>query len=165
MLEFHKDKKPNLFDLTPGKDGHLYDLIILKDVIEHIPNQEQFIPYLSKFLKPTGKIFFGFPPWLMPFGGHQQLCRNKWLRKWGWMHLLPRPIYKFILQKGESEQVVIDELLEIHDTGITIERFDRIVKAAGHKILNRKYWLFNPIYRWKFGLNPKTVLAPMKLLL
>lgn len=152
----------NLFDLTPGKDGHLYDLIILKDVIEHIPNQEEFIPYLSSFLKPNGKIFFGFPPWLMPFGGHQQLCRNKWLRKWGWMHLLPRPLYKAILNKGESEQAVIDELMEIHDTGITIERFNRICRNTGHTVVQDKHWLFNPIYKWKFGLNPKSVIAPFR---
>ena len=28
-----------------------FDLIILKDVIEHIPDQERFIPYLKKFLR------------------------------------------------------------------------------------------------------------------
>lgn len=38
-----------------------FDLIILKDVIEHIPNQEKFIPYIKQFLKPGGRIFFGFP--------------------------------------------------------------------------------------------------------
>ncbi len=150
----------NLYDLTPGKDEHLYDLIILKDVIEHIPNQEAFIPYLSSFLKAEGKIFFGFPPWLMPFGGHQQLCRNKWLRKSVWMHLLPKSLYRVILRRGESEQAVIDELLEIHDTGITIERFNRICKKNNLLMLSNKHWLFNPIYRWKFGLSPKTVIAP-----
>jgi len=152
----------NLFDLTPNEDGHLYDLIILKDVIEHIPNQERFIPFLASFLKPNGKIFFGFPPWLMPFGGHQQLCRNKWLRKSVWMHLLPRSLYGAILRKGENQKAVIDELLEIHDTGITIERFNRICKQSELDILSKKYWLFNPIYKWKFGLNPKTVITPFK---
>lgn len=150
----------NLYDLVPGEDGHLYDLIILKDVIEHIPNQEDFIPYLSSFLKPNGKIFFGFPPWLMPFGGHQQLCRNKWLRKSVWMHLLPRSVYSALLHKGEKEKAVIDELLEIHDTGITIERFNTICKNSQLTIAATKHWLFNPIYKWKFGLNPKTVITP-----
>ena len=152
----------NLYDLIPGEDGHLYDLIILKDVIEHIPNQEEFIPYLSSFLKPNGKIFFGFPPWLMPFGGHQQLCRNKWLRKWGWMHILPRPIYKAILSMGENEQEVIDEMMKIYDSGISIERFNRICRNTGHRVILDKHWLFNPIYKWKFGLEPKTVLSPFR---
>lgn len=152
----------NLFDLTPGVNGHLYDLIILKDVIEHIPDQESFIPYLSKFLKPDGKIFFGFPPWLMPFGGHQQLCRHKWLRKGIWMHLLPRGVYHWILKKGENEPEVITELMEIYDTGITIERFNRICSQTNHNIIAKKYWMFNPIYRWKFNLKPRIVIAPFK---
>ena len=53
-----------------------FDVIILKDVIEHVPEQEKFVPYLKNFLKPGGQIFFGFPPWYMPFGGHQQVCKN-----------------------------------------------------------------------------------------
>ena len=50
-----------------------FDLIILKDVVEHIPDQNKFIPYLKKFLKPGGFVYFGFPPWYMPHGGHQRL--------------------------------------------------------------------------------------------
>ena len=50
-----------------------FDLIILKDTIEHIPEQEKFIPYMKNLLAKGGQIYFGFPPWYMPFGGHQQL--------------------------------------------------------------------------------------------
>lgn len=150
----------NLYDLTPGVDGHLYDLIILKDVIEHIPDQEAFVPYLKSFLKPSGMIFFGFPPWCMPFGGHQQLCRNKWLRRWAWMHLTPRSIYEKILKAGENNQKVIDELMAIHDTSISINRFNRIVKASNLHRVAHKFWLFNPIYQWKFDVSPRRVVWP-----
>ena len=47
-------------DFQEEFDG-AFDLVMLKDTIEHIPGQEQFIPYLRRFLKPEGKIFFGFP--------------------------------------------------------------------------------------------------------
>ena len=50
-----------------------FDLIIMRDVIEHIHNQEKFMRYLKRFVSKNGKIFFGFPPWQMPFGGHQQI--------------------------------------------------------------------------------------------
>lgn len=152
----------NIYDLRPGEDGHLYDLIILKDVIEHIPDQEKFIPYLATFLKPNGYIFFGFPPWWMPFGGHQQLCRNKYLQKMAWMHLLPRPIYKSLLNSGESNPAVVKELMEIHDTGITIERFNGICRKSSLDLVKQNFWLFNPIYKWKFGLSPKSVISPFK---
>lgn len=132
-----------------------FDLIILKDVIEHIPNQEEFIPYMKRFLKPAGQIFFGFPPWYMPFGGHQQVALSKWGSKLPYYHLLPMPIYIRLLKwMGESDHKII-ELREIKETGITIERFERIVKRSGYKIAARQWYLINPIYRYKFGLNPR----------
>jgi len=50
-----------------------FDIIVLKDVIEHIHDQPKLIAWMKTFLNPDGVIFFGFPPWQMPFGGHQQV--------------------------------------------------------------------------------------------
>jgi SAM-dependent methyltransferase len=134
--------------------GH-FDLIVLKDAIEHIPEQEKFIPYLKNFLKQGGQIYFGFPPWYMPFGGHQQVCSNKLASMLPYYHILPRPIYKGMLKMfGESEGV-IDELMEIKDTQITVERFEQIIKASGMKVLHKQHYLINPIYKYKFGLKPR----------
>ncbi|MDX1909117.1 MAG: class I SAM-dependent methyltransferase [Bacteroidia bacterium] len=131
------------------------DLIILKDTIEHIPGQETFIPHLKGFLKPGGHVFFGFPPWRMPFGGHQQICRSKWLGMTPWFHLLPRPVYAGVLRGlGESAQTVAD-LLEIQETGISLDRFERIIRDTGYVISARTLFLINPIYRYKFGLRPR----------
>lgn len=132
-----------------------FDLILLKDTIEHIPEQEKFIPYLKQFLTENGKIFFGFPPWYMPFGGHQQICKSKILGFLPYYHLLPRPIYKGILKLFGEPQAVFDELMDIKSTGISIERFEKIVKKSGYKLSNERFFLFNPIYRYKFGLQPR----------
>ena len=132
--------------------GGKFDLIILKDVIEHIHDQRKLIREMKSFLSPGGAIFFGFPPWQMPFGGHQQLCRNKWLSKLPYYHLLPRPLYKWILKKYNEP---VDALLEIRDTGISIERFEKIVKEAGYKIWEFTHYLLNPIYEYKFGWKAK----------
>jgi len=132
-----------------------FDIIILKDVIEHVPEQEKFVPYLKNFLKLGGQIFFGFPPWYMPFGGHQQVCRKKWVSVLPWYHILPRPVYRGILKMAGEDEAVIRELMEIVDTQITIERFERIVKASGLKVLYKQHYLINPIYKYKFGLTPR----------
>ncbi len=132
-----------------------FDLIVLKDTIEHIPNQEKFIPYLIQFLKPDGKIFFGFPPWCMPFGGHQQICRQKITSKLPYYHLLPRFLYQAFLKAMGEPQDVIKALLEIHDTGISIHRFERIIEDSGLDIAHRTHYLINPIYKYKFGLKPR----------
>lgn len=134
---------------------HQFDIIILKDAIEHIPEQEKFIPYLKNFLKGGGQIFFGFPPWYMPFGGHQQVMQSKIGSKLPWYHILPRPVYKGMLQLFGESKGKIEELMEIRSTRITIERFERIVRNSGLKVLNRQHYLINPIYKYKFGLKPR----------
>ena len=54
-----------------------FDLIIVRDVIEHIHDQNKFLGLMKTLLKPNGVAFFAFPPWQNPFGGHQQICENK----------------------------------------------------------------------------------------
>ncbi|RYD56578.1 MAG: class I SAM-dependent methyltransferase [Sphingobacteriales bacterium] len=137
------------------KYSGFFDLIVLKDTIEHIPDQEKFIPYITKLLKPGGQIFFGFPPWYMPFGGHQQVCRNKVASMLPYYHILPRPIYKaFLKMVGEPESIIKD-LMDVVDTQITIERFERIINHNNLKVVAKQHYLINPIYRYKFGLQPR----------
>jgi 2-polyprenyl-3-methyl-5-hydroxy-6-metoxy-1,4-benzoquinol methylase len=133
--------------------GGNFDIIILKDVIEHIHDQRKLIGHLKVFLKPDGVIFFGFPPWQMPFGGHQQICKNKWLSRLPYFHLLPSFLYRMILKLAREN---VDEMMEIKQTGISIERFETICKQQGYELLHRKHYLINPIYQWKFGWKPKT---------
>lgn len=137
------------------REDLLFDLIIMRDVIEHIPNQELFMRYVKKFLKPNGVIFFGFPPWQNPFGGHQQVCKSK-LSKMPYIHLLPASLYRRLLERfGENPT----GLLDIKATGISIERFHRILKKEQYLILKRDYYLFNPNYEIKFRLKPKKVIS------
>ena len=132
--------------------GGKFDLIILKDVIEHIHDQPKLIAEMQRFLLPKGCIFFGFPPWQMPFGGHQQVAQNKWLSKMPYYHLLPRGIYKWLLQRKNEN---VEALLEIRDTRISIEKFERIATATGYNIINKTHFLFNPIYEYKFNIKAR----------
>jgi len=143
----------DIYDVNPKEEGLTFDLIILKDVIEHIHDQEKFMLRLQDFLNPGGKVFFGFPPWYMPFGGHQQICKGKILSKLPYYHLLPMFMYKGVLKLfGESEKTIAD-LEEIKQTGISIERFQRILKKSGYTILKKQFFLTNPIYKYKFKLK------------
>lgn len=130
-----------------------FDVIILKDTIEHIPEQELFIPYLKNLVKRDGQIFFGFPPWYMPFGGHQQLAYKK-IAMMPYYHILPKAIYKGMLKIFGEDEGVIRELMEVYDTRISIERFERILRKSGLDVKNKQHYLINPIYKYKFGLNP-----------
>lgn len=141
----------DIYKVDPDRDlgGH-FDIIVLKDVIEHIHDQARLIGWMKHFLSPGGIIFFGFPPWQMPYGGHQQMCRS-WLSKMPYFHLLPRFMYRSIL-KWKNEPV--EGLMEIRDTRISIERFEKICREEGYDLDNSRHYLLNPIYEWKFGWKP-----------
>jgi len=146
----------NIYDIDTENDlPEKFDLVLLKDVIEHIPEQEKFMNRLRNFLKPTGRVFFGFPPWQMPFGGHQQICKHKIASKLPFYHLLPKSIYKGVLQSFGEPEGVVKELLEIKDTGISIERFEKILQKENFTVHNRQFFLINPIYEYKFNLKPR----------
>ena len=147
----------NIYDIDPEKDlDHKFDLIILKDVIEHIPDQESFLNHLRAFLAPGGSVFFGFPPWYMPFGGHQQITNSR-ITRLPYIHLLPKPLYKWLLRNQRPEQQ--KELMELVDTGLSIEHFERLISKTGYKVLQKKHFLTNPIYKYKFGLKPRKQLG------
>lgn len=145
----------DIYNIDPNSLPYKFDLIILKDVIEHIHNQEKFMKRVEQFLSDDGVIFFGFPAWRMPYGGHQQCTKSKFLAKLPYYHLLPKSIYKMLLKSfGESDSI-IDGLVEIKETGISTRRFEKICKQNNYKIEKRIKYLVAPIYEYKFGYKTK----------
>ena len=143
----------NIYDVQPDEIG-TFDIIMLRDVIEHIPNQERFMHCLKGFMYDESVVFFGFPVWCNPFGGHHQICCNKVLSHMPWLHLLPNALYKKVLQWGGETQGKIQALLEIKATGISLHRFERIIHKEQYKVLQHTHYLINPNYEIKFGLRP-----------
>ena len=136
-----------------AKLGGTFDVIVLKDAIEHIPDQGRLLRRIATLLRPGGVVFIGFPPWRMPYGGHQQITAAK-LGKLPWLHLLPRGLYAGVLRRlGEPEHRV-QELLELRDTRLSIHRFERLLREAGYETRRRRLFLLNPIYAYKFGWPP-----------
>lgn len=146
----------NIYDVDIEKEyPKRFDLIVLKDVIEHIHDQDKVLEKLRDFLVPGGHIFFGFPPWQMPFGGHQQIAKSKILSRLPYYHLLPMSLYKGVLKSFGETNRIVEDLAEIKETGISIERFEKLLKKHHYKQAVREYFLINPIYKYKFNLNAK----------
>jgi len=132
-----------------------FDIIIVRDVIEHIHDQDKFLGMMKDLMAPDAVAFFAFPPWQNPFGGHQQICENKILSSLPYYHLLPAALYKSVLKIfGESEGK-ITSLLEIKETGISLERFEKLVDKNGYIQLLKILYFINPNYEVKFGLQPR----------
>lgn len=156
----------NIYDIRePEKElGSLFDVIVLKDVIEHIPDQNRFISSLHTFLKPDGWVFFAYPPWYMPFGGHQQICTSRILRVMPWIHLLPEGLYRNILTMWGESPDIVRELMEIKATGVTIEKIKSMIRHNKFDIVSEFYWWTNPIYLYKFGIKPRKLWRVMSVI-
>ncbi|MFQ5604007.1 MAG: class I SAM-dependent methyltransferase [bacterium] len=128
------------------------DLIVLKDAIEHIPDQERILAVLHQFLRKGGAVFLAFPPWHNPFGGHQQLAGSL-LKFLPWFHILPKPIYRGILNLFGETDVQIGVLMEIYDTRLSTRKLERLLSKTCWQIKKREFFLFNPIYEVKFGIK------------
>jgi SAM-dependent methyltransferase len=145
----------DIYDWQPS--NCTFDVIIMRDVIEHIHDQSRFMEVVKRFMHEDTRFFLAFPPWQNPFGGHQQICKNRWLSKLPYFHLLPVPLYRAVLRMGGEQDKTIEDLLEIKETGISLERFERICNERSYRIAQRTWWLINPNYEIKFGLQPRKI--------
>ena len=84
---------------VPKTETGKFDLILIHDVIEHIesPYKKIFMLHIKHFLKQNGIVFFGFPAWYNPFGGHQQISVG-FASKLPFIHLFPKPLYQALLK-------------------------------------------------------------------
>lgn len=133
-----------------------FDVIIVHDVIEHIAPEDKgrFLERIHALMASDGVAFFAFPAWQMPFGGHQQACKHKVVRVLPWIHLLPKPLYRGLLRIFKESDADIAELMDIRRSKMTAERFEKLSRMEGFKVLDRTLWLINPHYKAKFGLRP-----------
>ncbi len=144
----------NIYEVKSDKDLK-FDLIILRDTLEHIPDQDLFLEHLKSFLKPGGKVFLAFPAWRMPFGGHQQICRSKILSILPFFHILPRALFRSILKFFGETPSSIESLMEVKKTKISIQKFKRFCLKRNYKFEKLTYFLINPNYEVKFKLKPR----------
>lgn len=132
-----------------------YQLILIHDVIEHIENKEEFFLHLRPLSAEGGVIFWGFPAWQMPFGGHQQICHNSMVSSLPFIHLLPNPLYRFLLRSFHETPSCINDLMDIKRSRMTIDSFEKLSKEKGFQLLDRQLWFINPHYQQKFHLRPR----------
>ena len=142
----------------PNSEEDRFDIILVHDVIEHIesPFKAEFIRNIKPFLRKNGIVFFGFPAWQNPFGGHQQITRGI-ASKLPFIHLLPNFMYKGVLKMSGVPQNAIDELMSIKRAKMPVEKFEKLAHRCGYSIINRSLWFINPHYKQKFGLHPRRV--------
>lgn len=126
-----------------------FDLILMLDVIEHLAEKERALQVLRRALKLNGLALITFPPYRSAFGGHQQSLRSflKYIPYW---HILPRNVFRQLLRWFEKEH--LDARLEIYDRGLTIARFERLIRTAGLRVIQREVYWIRPRQSLRFGI-------------
>jgi SAM-dependent methyltransferase len=135
----------------PAKLNEKYDLIIIREVIEHIRDKEAAFGNLKKLLKEKGFIFISFPPKYSPFAGHQQIAKS-FLKFVPYLHLLPAGILRFITKIMKENPGYVDEIKLHFSTGCTVRKLEKLVSDFGFDFIVKEFYLFRPIYNLRFGL-------------
>ena len=128
-----------------------YDLIVIRDVIEHIMDKKTALENIFKLLNPGGKVFMSFPPRYCAYAGHQQTVPNIF-GKLPYLHLLPNNLYiKYLKWIGCTEKK-ITYLIDTKKTRISINEMKSILDIIGYKIIKSSNWIIRPAYSFRFGL-------------
>lgn len=143
------------------REGRGYDLVIAHDVVEHVADKLRLLQAVRRLLAPGGVAFVAFPPWMMPFGGHQQIARSAVLSRLPFVHLLPATAYRRVLELAGEDGATVAELLAIKSTRCTVESFENEVARAGLAVADRCLWMVNPHYDTKFGLRSRRLCRPL----
>jgi 2-polyprenyl-3-methyl-5-hydroxy-6-metoxy-1,4-benzoquinol methylase len=157
--ELAKEKNPE-FNIVVGdiSDRNLpekiegqFDLIIMREVIEHVPDKENAFINLKKLVKKDGYLFISFPPKYSPFAGHQQIGKS-FLKLVPYLHLLPRFILNPVTKALNEKSGFVDEIKLHYSTGMGILKFRKLCRINNFTPLETEVYLFRPIYKMRFGL-------------
>lgn len=138
---------------APERLGNDFDLVVLRDVIEHIPvkHKENFLRSLKRFLRPSGKIFITFPPFYSPYGLHQQALLKSKLRVVPYLHYAPLFLLRRLTSWMGEPANCMAGVEEIAQCKMTMRHFKSLVRKINLKILCEKHFFVRPSHEIRYG--------------
>ena len=137
---------------TPEKwQGH-FDIVLLRDVIEHLDETELSLRHVMDFMKPGGWLYVVFPPYYSPFGAHQHFLRNR-VSKLPYIQLLPNAMFTKAYKNARWQRDV-EEVTRLRKIRLTIGKMRRAIKNALFELVDEQLYFLRPVFKLKFGLPP-----------
>jgi SAM-dependent methyltransferase len=138
----------------PGLDEGPFDIILLRDVAEHLEYLADALSVLRRSLTGDGVLFIVFPPYYSPYGAHQQILPAKKLgflpyNKLPWIQMLPDPVFSTLTRGDEASHREVARLRRIR---LTIREFERNSRRAGLSVLRRRFYLTRPTHGLRYGV-------------
>jgi SAM-dependent methyltransferase len=141
-------------DSIAERIGGAFDLIVMRDVIEHIPDRTAAFSSLSKLLNADGHLYVTFPPRFSPFAGHQQHGRSL-LRGVPYLHLLPAGAIRALGRALKERPEFVESVVENYRIGLSIRSFERYCSLFNLEPVAQSLFLVRPIYQTRFALTPR----------
>ena len=130
-----------------------FDLIVMRDVIEHIPQRREMFENIVKLLNPGGYLYVTFPPRFSAFAGHQQNGKSI-LKFVPYVQLLPDFLIRTLGNIFKEHRYMIETIINNFRDGLTIGKFVKYCNSFGFDFLVKELFLIRPIYKIKFSLPP-----------
>ena len=134
----------------PDRFRERYDLIILRDVIEHVENREMLFANCKALLKEHGYLYVTFPPRFSPFAGHHQVGRS-FLRLVPYLPFFPKFFIEWMGKRVNEYPHVIDNAYLNLRIGLTISQFHRFCRKYRLEAVRKSCYWIRPIYTTRFG--------------
>ena len=129
------------------------DLVVLRDVIEHLPDKIMAVQKIQKMMKPHSRLLMTFPPFYSPFGGHQQMLGG-FLKRVPYFHILPSFFWKLIkwyITKFDSNPRFIREMEKLRYHHLSICHFKQLMKQNQFEIRNQCFFISRPSFKLRYG--------------
>ena len=128
-----------------------FDLIVMRDVIEHIEDRDAVFSNLNKLLNENGYVYITFPPRFSAFAGHQQNGKTI-LRNIPFLQLLPDRIIKTCGKILNENKKIIQHIITNYKIGLSIQSFENYCKKYGFNFIIKELFLLRPVFKVRFGL-------------
>lgn len=131
-----------------------FDLVMFRDVMEHIDRPELALGIVRERLSKNGFVFVVFPPYYSAYGAHQQILPRKSIgplpyNKLPFIQLLPR---RWFLRLAAGDTAANREVARLSGIRLTIRRFERAVGGAGLRVRAKKLFLSRPTFSLRYGV-------------
>lgn len=133
-----------------------YDLILFRDVLEHIPDVDAALRESAARLAPGGAIVVIYPPYWSPFGGHQQILHPprklgvRWARL-PFVHWLGLGSWRALARGPEGDDAEWPEIQTIRRAALTVGGLRRRARAHGLRVAHARHYLLRPTFRLRYG--------------
>jgi len=135
-------------DDIPDAWKERFDVVLLRDVIEHLDDAERALVNIRRLIRKGGCVVLTFPPYTSPFGGHQQLLGTK-LGALPFVHLLPKKLFRSIIDRGDPMNS--GEVERLNHIRCSADGIKSSAKHAGLQLLDERYFGIRPVFRWKYN--------------